>query len=182
MGQSSHCLAVQGNLHSFKERCASGGVSPIFPARCIRWLFIKIYLYEKSPYSKLLLDSCVQRKPKLQLSLDSFFIFLLFLGTTLASRGVPRGNLWGQGRTGVADVPFHHLPYGNAGHTASHCSSSLNSLPRVRRQLDVKINLTHWQSVKERKWKHCACPTNLSQAMPGEKNELLSKHSGYLCL
>lgn len=38
-----------------------GGFSPIFSARCIRWLFIKIYLY-KSPYSMLLSDSWVQRK------------------------------------------------------------------------------------------------------------------------
>lgn len=86
MGQSFHCPAVQGNLHSINERCPSGGFSPIFLARCIRQLFIKNYLY-KSHYSKLLSDSWVQRKTKLQLSLSSFDIFFCFSWKHLGQQG-----------------------------------------------------------------------------------------------
>lgn len=126
------------------------------------------------------------KKIKLQLSLSFFHIFLLFLESTLTNREVPRGGLW-QWRTGVADVPFQHLPYGNAAHTTFHSSSSLNSLLHVRRQLDVKINLTHWQSVKERKLKHCVCPktwTNPCQEtrMSCSENTLFISDHNSLCI
>lgn len=75
-------------------------------------------------------------------------LFSHFLDTTLANREVPHGGLWGQWGTGLAEVPFQCLPCGNAAHTAFHRSSSSKSLPRVRKELDVKMNLTHWQPWK----------------------------------
>lgn len=87
------------------------------------------------------------------MSLSSFHIFLPFLDTIWANTEELCKGLWGQRRRGPGEVFFQCLSSRNAAHIVLCRSSSLKSWLLVRRQLTVKINLTHQWSMKVRKRK-----------------------------